>query len=148
MFVIIPPSKTTQMWKGVPSVPHEARRASRKGQRQNSLNAACMAGPSNVTNMFWWTSPHTITVVAPPLQNFAGGANVVTPASCHTVVSTRSTVYRDPKAAQGTSMADCGVADGWQPKRAPNSTLQGKPACWGVTRSPTAVVLGPRDIKR
>ena len=36
--------------------------------------------------------------------------------SCHTIVSTRSTVYRDPKAAQGTSKTDCGGQMGGSPK--------------------------------
>ena len=43
----------------------------------------------------------------------------------------RSTVYRDPKAAQGTSKTDCGGAAGWQPNSTHNSIWQGKPACWG-----------------
>ena len=42
-----------------------------------------------------------------------------------------STVYRDPKAAQGTSKTDCGGQMGGSPKSTRNSIWQGKPACWG-----------------
>ena len=34
-------------------------------------------------------------------------------------------------------------AGGWQPKSLRNSIWQGKPACWGRPRSPTAVVRAP-----
>ena len=38
-------------------------------------------------------------------------------------------------------------ADGWQPK-SPHQHLAGETSLLGVTRSPTTVCLGPRDIKR
>ena len=79
----------------------------------------------------WWTSPHTITVVAPSRSDSC---------KCHTVVPFRTTVYRDPKASQGTSKTDCGGGRWVAAQKPPNSIWLGKPACWlGVTRSPTAV---------
>ena len=61
----------------------------------------------------------------------------------HTVVPIRSTVYRDPKAAQGTSVTDYGVADGWQPKSPPQQPLAGETSLLGATRSPTTVARAP-----
>ena len=66
---------------------------------------------------------------------------------CHTVVPTCSTVYRDPKAVQGTSNTDCGVADGWQPKSPHISTWQGNQPAGGDPESNHSCP-GPRDINR
>ena len=56
------------------------------------------------------------------------------------MVPLRTSVHRDPKAAQGITQTDCGGADGWQPKSLRNRE---KPACWEGTWSPTAVAQVP-----
>ena len=51
------------------------------------------------------------------------------------MVPLRTSVHRDPKAAQGTTKTDCRGADGWQPTSLCNSIWQWKPACWGDLES-------------
>ena len=80
--------------------------------------------------------------------------NFFTLRQCHTVVPTRSTVYRDPKAAQRTSKTDCGGegggggADGWQPKKLPQQHLARETSLLGGVPESNHGCPGPRDIKR
>ena len=55
--------------------------------------------------------------------------------SCHTIVSTRSTVYRDPKAAQGTLKTDCGGQMGGSPKAPTTASGRGNQPAGGDTES-------------
>ena len=66
----------------------------------------------------------------------------------HTVVSTRSTVYRDPKAAQGTSETDYGVADGVAAQKPPQQPLAGETSLLGGDPESNHGCPGPRDTKR
>ena len=68
-------------------------------------------------------------------------------------MSTRSTVYRDPTAARGTSKTDCGWVGGggggggWQPKSPTTASSRGnQPA--GSNPESNRGCPGPRDIKR
>ena len=81
-------------------------------------------------------SEHGHSYVNPPL------------CSCHTIVSTRSTVYRDPKAAQGTSKTDYWRGRWVAAQKSPISIWQGENQPAGGNPESNLSCPGPRDIKR
>ena len=87
-----------------------------------------------------------VTVISAPSERFSRNPPRC---SCHTIVSTCSTVYRDPKAAQGTSKTDYGGGGGggggrWvAAQKPPYQHLAGETSLLGATRSPTAVARAP-----
>ena len=73
---------------------------------------------------------------------------VCAPAPCHTVVSTRSTVYRDPQSCS-RDIEDGLWGGRWvAAQKHPQQHLAGETSLLGATRSPTAVARAPWHQER